>query len=119
MTVAARLLDTGHYAAARIHAVTQRLEDNWSMFSRALQMRENVLALSVNFHARSNEVRWRMGWGDKHTFLQYISNVDDWLTTAQGGNGDISQCSAAELETIIQRHQQLMEDVTDKYTLVS
>ena len=56
MTVAQRLLDTGHYAAPRIHAVTQRLDDNWQMFSRALQMRENVLALSVNFHARADEV---------------------------------------------------------------
>lgn len=56
MTVAKRLLETGNYGRQQIQNVATRLEQDWQLFSKALDTRGAVLNLSVNFHYKANMV---------------------------------------------------------------
>ena len=55
-TVAQRLCDTGHYAAPSIRLQASKLDRDWQTFAAALEERSTILALSVIFHKKANEV---------------------------------------------------------------
>ncbi len=57
MTVAQRLVEGGHYAAPKIQASANRLDRDWKLFEKSLNLRAAVLNLSVNFHYKAKHVR--------------------------------------------------------------
>ncbi len=57
MTVAQRLCDAGHYAAPSIRLQANKLDKDWRTFATALDDRSTVLAMSVLFHKKAEEVR--------------------------------------------------------------
>ena len=57
LTVASRLIDSSHYAAQHIRTVAARLDRTWKGFAAGLDERTSVLALSVLFHHKAEQVR--------------------------------------------------------------
>lgn len=51
------MVETGHYATAHIRAVASRLDRGWKEFAAGLDERTAVLALSVLFHHKAEQVR--------------------------------------------------------------
>lgn len=49
-------MESGHYAAAHIRAVAARLDRVWKEFASGLDERTAVLALSVLFHHKAEQV---------------------------------------------------------------
>uniref|UniRef100_A0A914WSU2 Uncharacterized protein n=1 Tax=Plectus sambesii TaxID=2011161 RepID=A0A914WSU2_9BILA len=105
MTVAKRLLETGNYGRQQIQNVATRLEQDWQLFSKALDTRGAVLNLSVNFHYKAN---------------LYLSNVEEWTRRCAAANEpQPSQTrDVGELEAQIHQHQLLMDSVTQAYSEV-
>lgn len=50
------MMESGHYAAAHIRAVAGRLDRAWKEFAAGLDERTAVLALSVLFHHKAEQV---------------------------------------------------------------
>lgn len=98
MTVANRLLEVGHYAYRNIQSVAERLERDWKLFMSALDMRQALLSMSLQFHFKAN---------------QYLTSVDEW--SRQCFEEADSSDNVAALETSIHEHQQLMESITQSY----
>lgn len=56
LAVATRMIEGGHYAAAHIRTVANRLDRTWKEFAAGLDERTAVLALSVLFHHKAEQV---------------------------------------------------------------
>ncbi|CAB0013388.1 unnamed protein product, partial [Nesidiocoris tenuis] len=56
LAVAHRMMEVGHYAAAHIRTVANRLDRAWKEFAAGLDERTAVLALSVLFHHKAEQV---------------------------------------------------------------
>lgn len=56
LTVASRLIESNHYAAQHIRTVAARLDRTWKEFAAGLDERTSVLALSVLFHHKAEQV---------------------------------------------------------------
>jgi hypothetical protein len=56
LTVASRMMEGGHYAASHIRSVASRLDRAWKEFAAGLDERTAVLALSVLFHHKAEQV---------------------------------------------------------------
>lgn len=56
LLVAQRLCDAGHYATPQIRALAVKLEREWQTLASALEDRNTVLAMSVIFHKKAEEV---------------------------------------------------------------
>jgi hypothetical protein len=56
LTVASRLVDTGHYAARHIEQVAGRLDRAWKEFAAGLDERTAMLNLSIFFHQSACQV---------------------------------------------------------------
>lgn len=52
------MMETGHYAASHIRAVAGRLDRAWKEFAAGLDERTAVLALSVLFHNKAEQVSY-------------------------------------------------------------
>lgn len=59
LTVASRLIESNHYAAQHIRTVAARLDRTWKEFAAGLDERTSVLALSVLFHHKAEQVSMR------------------------------------------------------------
>jgi hypothetical protein len=59
LTVASRLIESNHYAAQHIRTVAARLDRTWKEFAAGLDERTSVLALSVLFHHKAEQVNIR------------------------------------------------------------
>lgn len=57
MSVATRLIEGGHYSAATIQQIAARLDRAWKEFAAGLDERTTVLALSVLFHQKAEQVK--------------------------------------------------------------
>lgn len=57
LNVASRLIESNHYAAQHIRAVAGRLDRAWKEFAAGLDERTSVLALSVLFHHKAEQVK--------------------------------------------------------------
>ncbi|KAK9499466.1 hypothetical protein O3M35_002497 [Rhynocoris fuscipes] len=100
LAVATRMIEGGHYAAAHIRTVANRLDRAWKEFAAGLDERTAVLALSVLFH---------------HKAEQYVENVSAWnqaceITTIPS--------EILMLENAIHQHQNLYESMCQSYTEV-
>uniref|UniRef100_T1IXB4 Uncharacterized protein n=1 Tax=Strigamia maritima TaxID=126957 RepID=T1IXB4_STRMM len=71
LSVASRLIETGHYATSHVQRVAGRLDHAWKNFASGLDERTTVLALSVLFHQRAE---------------QYVENVAGWSQACEQPN---------------------------------
>ncbi|XP_063844125.1 triple functional domain protein-like isoform X3 [Scylla paramamosain] len=100
LSVASRLMETGHYAAQHIGNVAAKLDQVWKEFAAGLDERSSVLALSVMFHQKAE---------------QYIESVPTWVENCKLASlpSDIMT-----LEGTIHHHQSLYETMCQAYTEV-
>ena len=59
MTDASALIESQHYASPHLRSVASRLDKAWKDFATGLDERTTVLALSVMFHQKAEQVRIR------------------------------------------------------------
>ena len=101
LSEAGELIKGGHYAAAHVRGVAARLDKAWKEFAGGLDERTTVLALSVMFHQKAEQVNTMQRIGDllavmysgllkrlsfvfiflNNTFvyiLKYVENVPKW-----------------------------------------
>ena len=57
MSVAKRLMDSQHYASEQIERLANQLDQHWRAFAVALDERSTLLAMSVMFNRKAEEVR--------------------------------------------------------------
>ncbi|KAL0190488.1 hypothetical protein M9458_013186, partial [Cirrhinus mrigala] len=55
VSVATRLCEAGHYAAAQIQQISGQLDQDWKSFASALEERSAILAMSSVFHQKSEQ----------------------------------------------------------------
>ncbi|KAK2888899.1 hypothetical protein Q8A67_014274 [Cirrhinus molitorella] len=101
VSVATRLCEAGHYAAAQIQQISGQLDQDWKSFASALEERSAILAMSSVFHQKSE---------------QFLSSMEGWVKSC--GEGGLPTATQ-ELEMAIHNHQNLYEQVTTAYTEVS
>ncbi|KAM8710185.1 hypothetical protein ACLKA7_016906 [Drosophila subpalustris] len=101
LAVAARLIESQHYAAQHIKTLAQRLDRTWKDFGAGLDERTAVLQLSVLFH---------------HKAEQYCNSVASWAAACQASQPLPSDIQS--LETAIRTHQSLYEAMCQAYTEV-
>ena len=58
LSEAGELIKGGHYAASHVRGVAARLDKAWKEFAGGLDERTTVLALSVMFHQKAEQVRF-------------------------------------------------------------
>ncbi|XP_048363557.1 triple functional domain protein isoform X4 [Sphaerodactylus townsendi] len=101
MSVANRLVESGHYASQQIKQIASQLEQEWKAFAAALDERSTLLDMSAIFHQKAE---------------QYMSNVDSWCKAC----GEVELPSELQdLEDAIHHHQGIYEHITLAYSEVS
>uniref|UniRef100_A0A8C5NP34 Trio Rho guanine nucleotide exchange factor n=1 Tax=Junco hyemalis TaxID=40217 RepID=A0A8C5NP34_JUNHY len=101
MSVASRLIESGHYASQQIKQIASQLEQEWKAFAAALEERSTLLDMSSIFHQKAE---------------QYMSNVDSWCKAC----GEVELPSELQdLEDAIHHHQGIYEHITLAYSEVS
>ncbi|XP_069075741.1 triple functional domain protein isoform X2 [Pleurodeles waltl] len=101
MSVANRLVESGHYASQQIEQISSHLEQEWKAFAAALDERSTLLEMSAVFHQKAE---------------QYMNNVDSWCKAC----GEIELPSELQdLEDAIHNHQGIYEHITVAYSEVS
>ena len=73
LTVASRLIESNHYAAQHIRTVAGRLDRTWKEFAAGLDERTSVLALSVLFHHKAEQVSEELICFLYLTFFKFLS----------------------------------------------
>ncbi|XP_075683008.1 triple functional domain protein isoform X2 [Rhinoderma darwinii] len=101
MSVANRLVESGHYASLQIRQIASQLEQEWKMFAAALDERSTLLEMSAVFHQKAE---------------QYMSNVDSWCKAC--GKVELPS-ELQDLEDAIHHHQGIYEHITVAYSEVS
>ncbi|XP_066441813.1 triple functional domain protein isoform X1 [Eleutherodactylus coqui] len=101
MSVANRLVESGHYASMQIRQIANQLEQEWKMFAAALDERSTLLEMSAVFHQKAE---------------QYMSNVDSWCKAC--GKVELPS-ELQDLEDAIHHHQGIYEHITVAYSEVS
>nr|XP_042089864.1 LOW QUALITY PROTEIN: triple functional domain protein [Ovis aries] len=101
MSVANRLVESGHYASQQIKQIANQLEQEWKAFAAALDERSTLLDMSSVFHQKAEK---------------YMSNVDSWCKAC--GEVDLPS-ELQDLEDAIHHHQGVYEHVTLAYSEVS
>ncbi|KAG8442620.1 hypothetical protein GDO86_011416 [Hymenochirus boettgeri] len=101
MSVANRLVESGHYASQQIKQIANQLEQEWKAFAAALDERSTLLDMSAIFHQKAE---------------QYMSNVDSWCKAC--GEVDLPS-ELQDLEDAIHHHQGIYEHITLAYSEVS
>lgn len=61
MSVANRLVESGHYASQQIKQIASQLEQEWKAFAAALDERSTLLDMSSIFHQKAEQVSDRGG----------------------------------------------------------
>lgn len=56
MSVANRLVESGHYASQQIKQIANQLEQEWKAFAAALDERSTLLDMSSVFHQKAEKV---------------------------------------------------------------
>lgn len=56
MSVANRLVESGHYASQQIKQIASQLEQEWKAFAAALDERSTLLDMSAVFHQKAEQV---------------------------------------------------------------
>uniref|UniRef100_A0A5F9DRB4 non-specific serine/threonine protein kinase n=1 Tax=Oryctolagus cuniculus TaxID=9986 RepID=A0A5F9DRB4_RABIT len=98
MSVANRLVESGHYASQQIKQIANQLEQEWKAFAAALDERSTLLDMSSIFHQKAEK---------------YMSNVDSWCKAC--GEVDLPS-ELQDLEDAIHHHQGIYEHITLAYS---
>lgn len=61
MSVASRLIESGHYASQQIKQIASQLEQEWKAFAAALEERSTLLDMSSIFHQKAEQVSKGVG----------------------------------------------------------
>ena len=69
LSLAGRLLDSRHFASSSIRQVALLLEKGWKEFASLLDLRTQVLGLSVTFHQKAEQVTWGKNRPLNHSYL--------------------------------------------------
>uniref|UniRef100_A0A673T0I4 Trio Rho guanine nucleotide exchange factor n=1 Tax=Suricata suricatta TaxID=37032 RepID=A0A673T0I4_SURSU len=101
MSVANRLVESGHYASQQIKQIANQLEQEWKAFAAALDERSTLLDMSSIFHQKAEK---------------YMTNVDSWCKAC--GEVDLPS-ELQDLEDAIHHHQGIYEHITLAYSEVS
>nr|XP_054757558.1 kalirin-like [Lytechinus pictus] len=101
LSAASQLIDNGHYASEVIRSHMLRIDREWRAFAVALDERSTLLAMSVTFHKKVYE---------------YEHNFHDWSTRCHL-DGELPH-DVGELESMLQQHHALSDDINQKYTQV-
>lgn len=59
VSVASRLVESGHYASQQIKQIASQLEQEWKAFAAALDERSTLLDMSSVFHQKAEKVSAR------------------------------------------------------------
>ncbi|EDL08894.1 mCG120315 [Mus musculus] len=122
MSVANRLVESGHYASQQIKQIANQLEQEWKAFAAALDERSTLLDMSSIFHQKAEKVS---AWDPQPTRREpdpvplpscYMSNVDSWCKAC--GEVDLPS-ELQDLEDAIHHHQGIYEHITLAYSEVS
>uniref|UniRef100_A0A671T981 Kalirin-like n=1 Tax=Sinocyclocheilus anshuiensis TaxID=1608454 RepID=A0A671T981_9TELE len=98
ISVATRLCEAGHYAAAQIQQISGQLDQDWKSFASALEERSAILAMSSVFHQKSE---------------QFLSSMEGWVKSC----GEVGlPIATQELEIAIHNHQNLYECSPQSFT---
>lgn len=86
MSVANRLVESGHYASQQIKQIANQLEQEWKAFAAALDERSTLLDMSSIFHQKAEKVSPRaprpMGWCQEDFLLRYPpKSLEDFCVT--------------------------------------
>lgn len=65
MSVANRLIESGHYASQQIKQIASQLEQEWKAFAAALDERSTLLDMSSIFHQKAEQVSEQGGHQQK------------------------------------------------------
>ncbi|KAI9551891.1 hypothetical protein GHT06_022227 [Daphnia sinensis] len=106
LSLAGRLLDSRHFASSSIRQVALHLEKGWKEFASLLDLRTQVLGLSVTFHQKAE---------------QYVSSVPVWSPQCDDGATNVPGAGNPNeglLENAIHQHQSLYELMCLNYTEV-
>ena len=84
---AAKLIENSHYAAQHVRGVAARLDQTWKDFAGCLDERTTVLALSVLFHQKAEQVMFHQFFINFSSifhqfFMIYYTEItydDSWL----------------------------------------
>ena len=130
LSLAGRLLDSRHFASSSIRQVALLLEKGWKEFASLLDLRTQVLGLSVTFHQKAEQVTIfvnNLFWiyisfllNNKLTF-QYVSSVPVWSPQCDDGAPNATGAANPNeglLEDAIHHHQSLYELMCLNYTEV-
>ncbi|CAL8390769.1 unnamed protein product [Boreogadus saida] len=101
VTVATRLAEGGHYGAERIGEVSSRLQEDWKALTTVLEERSQTLGLATAFHQGAE---------------QFVQQISGW---AESCGDSLLPLAIPELQSSIQKHQELCEVMTSAYTQVS
>ncbi|XP_030210124.1 kalirin isoform X1 [Gadus morhua] len=101
VTVATRLAEGGHYGAERIGEVSSRLQEDWKALTTVLEERSQTLGLATAFHQGAE---------------QFVQQISGW---AESCGDSLLPLAIPELQSSIQKHQELYEVMTSAYTQVS
>ncbi|UYV76149.1 TRIO [Cordylochernes scorpioides] len=119
--VAARLLESGHYSSGSIQQVASRLDRAWKEFTAGLDERTGVLALSVLFHQKAEQVMIIMQFNFALTNIPetrlYLSSMGPWSNACSDLLNLIPR-EVPQLEDLIHQHQTLYESMCQAYTEV-
>ncbi|KAH3753807.1 hypothetical protein DPMN_188457, partial [Dreissena polymorpha] len=100
LSMAQRLCDAGHYAQNLIRIQAAKLEREWKSLAAALDDRSTVLSMSVMFHKKAET---------------YLAQVSGWRLACESPN---IPASIEELEDALQKHQALIELISQAYAEV-
>ncbi len=131
LSLAGRLLDSRHFASSSIRQVALMLEKGWKEFASLLDLRTQVLGLSVTFHQKAEQViAIKTGINFLRIViiaylyaLQYVSSVPVWSpqcddTATSPSAPTNTGTSEGLLENAIHQHQSLYELMCLNYTEV-
>lgn len=73
MSVANRLVESGHYASQQIKQIAGQLEQEWKAFAAALDERSTLLDMSSIFHQKAEQVSmWETANKGQQTELNFF-----------------------------------------------
>lgn len=98
--VSQRLVNSGHYATARIQSISSRLDRCWKEFASSLDERTTVLSLAITFYQRAEN---------------FLRNVSGWSKDVELSPGTVIPSDVNRLEEMVHRHQSLFETITKVY----
>ena len=72
LAAAQHMIESGHYASQHVRIIADRLDTKWKEFTASLDERTAVLALSVLFHHKAEQVRELIVLTESDSMIFYV-----------------------------------------------